>query len=665
MINLQKLTSNINILIMKKGNALKSDSKRFLLLSLFLVLCLPLIVWQVVNENFDLRNLAFNEVEVSKENPCVISFPNVNPYTLVVGKTVRIQVEGIAKGSGITSVLITDSTGQELFTKEYEQSQTEIGETFEFTPTESKPYELIGTLSEGSYSTACVISSPYDVKGIRAVANNNAPEFISSPIDSSPSQDIDTGVSYEYTLTATDPENDFINYVFSFTPNNKWLKYTVINDGSNGNLKIQFKGTTSEPASYLANVFIHDGYSKHLRSQSWIISVNPAENDIPRVTVLSPWEAITLSQGDPLNIKWAATDSNAITNYELYLAQSLQDEEGWYSVNKDIAYNVEEYTIDTTNISAGTYKAVVKATDNQNPPLVGRGISALIEILGEEFDMPDDQVQIPEPQIINVSPTGEDDISNLLVTVRASLLASEGANIVEDSIVVKVDGIDVTSQIKFNKISESEYTVIYQTEKEYESGLHKVEISFTDNRDLEANKSWTFNINTEEKDPENFYFFGYGVNKTVVYIVGGGILLLILALVIPLVLVRVWKEDEETTEEDITLTPPQPINPIENIVNQPNIEPTNTLPTENLTFTKPNTEIMNQQPTQPKEKAGGDIKKKIIEAKAKAETKNSSSETVPTTTVTEQEIPEPDADLQMLYAKIKQVDEETPPEPTI
>ena len=650
---------------MKKRNALKSDSKRFLLLSLFLVLCLPLIVWQVVNENFDLRNLAFNEVEVSEEHPCVISFPNVNPYTLEVGKTVRIQVEGIATGSGITSVLITDSTGQKLFTKDYESSENEIAETFEFTPTESKPYELIGTLSEGSYSTACVISSPYDVKGVRAVTNNSAPEFTSSPIDSTPSQDIDTGISYEYTLTATDTEGDFINYVFSFTPNNKWLKYTVINDGSNGNLKIQFKGTTSEPASYLTNVFIHDGYSKHLRSQSWIISVNPEENDVPRVTVLSPWEALTLSQGDPLNIKWAATDRNAITHYELYLAQSLQDEESWYAVNKNIAYNLEEYTVDTTDISAGTYKAVIKATDNQTPPLIGRGISALIEILGEEFDMPDDQVQIPEPQIINVSPTGEDNISNLLVTVRASLLASEGSNIVEDSIVVKIDGIDITTEIKFNKISESEFTVIYQTEKEYEAGLHKVEILFTDDQGLEANKSWTFNITTEEKDPDKFYFFGYGVNKTIVYIVGGGILLLILALIIPLLLVKVWKDDEKTTEEDITLTPPQPINPIESIVNQPSIEPLDTLPKEDLIFTKPNTQIMDQQTVQPKEKAGGDIKKKIIEAKAKAEVKNSSSETVPTTTVIEEKIPEPDADLQMLYTKINQVDDQTPPEPTI
>jgi hypothetical protein len=650
---------------MKSRNAPQSEKKNFLILSLFLVLCLPLIVWQVLNEDFDLRDFAFDQVEVSEENPCVISFPNVNPYTLEIDKTVRMQVDAIAQGSGITSILITDSTGEELFRKNYENSEREIAETFEFTPTETKVYDIIGTLSEDDYSTACVISSPYDVKGIRAVANNSAPEFTSSPLDSKPSQDIDTSVNYEYTLTATDPEGDFINYVFSFTPNNQWLKYTVINDGSNGKLKIQFKGSTSEPASYLANVFIHDGYSKHLRSQSWIVSVNPAENDVPKVTILSPWEALTISQGTPLNIKWAATDRNAITHYELYMTQSLQDEESWYPVDKNIAYNTEEYTLDTEEISAGTYKALIKAIDNQDPPLTGRGISPMIEILGEEFDMPDDSVQLPEPQIINVSPTSEEDITNRLVTVRASLLASSGAQINEDSIEIKVDGRDVTSQAKFNRISQAEHTLIYQTEDEYEAGLHKVEISFTDSEGLKAEKSWTFNIETDQRDPDKFYIFGYGISKIIAYVVVGGLLLLILALIVPIILVKVWKEDEDTVERDDTLTPPQQTNTVENIVNQP---------AEDTTFSKLNNPPLTAQTTTPepyippdipeaqappKEKAGGDIKKKIIEAKEQKalEEKNSSDDTVPTTTVETNEAPDPTDDLHLLYQKIEETKE--------
>jgi hypothetical protein len=649
---------------MKSKNAPQSEKRNFLILSLFLVLCLPLIVWQLVSdENFDLRNFAFQEVEVGEEYPCVISFPNVNPYSLEANKTVRIQVEGVSQNSGITDVLITDQTGEALFSKKYDSSQKEIAEIFEFTPSESKEYELIGTLSEGSYTSACVISSPYDVLGVRAVAENKAPEFTSSPVDSQPSQDIDTGTSYEYTLTASDPEGDFINYIFSFTPNNQWLNYTVINDGSHGNLKIQFKGNTSTPASYLANVFIHDGYSKHLRSQSWIISVDPAENDVPRVTILSPWQALTLSQGQPLTIKWAATDRNAITHYELYLAQNLDNEDSWYPVDKEIAYNVEEYTIDTEDISAGNYKAIIKAPDNQDPPLIGKGVSPLIEILGEEFDMPDDKVQLPEPQVINFSPNGEDEITNPLITIRASLLASTDAEIVEDSITIKVDGRDVTSLAKFNKISNSEYTIIYQTEEAYETGLHKVEISFDDTNELTSTKSWTFNIVTEERDPDKFYIFGYGIQKMIVYIVGGGLLLLLLALIVPLILVKVWKEDESTVNQDDTVEPPQPINPVATLVNE--------APEEENKFSKLSTpptmqEVQentqpNMNPQVPKEKAGGDIKKKIIEAKQKAKEREteiySSDDTVPTTTMQSEEAPDPTEDLQILYNKIQQSQE--------
>jgi len=307
-------------------------------------------------------------------------------------------------------------------------------------------------------------------------------------------------------------------------------------------------------------------------------------------------------------------------------------------------YIVEQYLVNTKDISAGTYKAVVKAEDNQDPPLTGRGISSLIEIVGEEFDMPDDSIQIPEPQIINVSPTGEDDISNLLVTIRASLLSSTGAKINEDSIQIKVDGIDVTSKAKFNKISEAEYTLIYQTEQEYEEGLHKVTVTFTDSNNLEAEKSWTFNISTQQKDPDKFYFFGYGISKIIVYVIAGGLLLLILALIVPLILVKVWKEDEEAIEKDDTLTPPPSTDTVEKMINK-----------EDNTFSKLESQPVQEEPKPQKEKAGGEIKRKLIEAEQKAkEAKTSSDETVPITTLENNSPPEPDEDLQKLYEKINQ-----------
>jgi hypothetical protein len=289
----------------------------------------------------------------------------------------------------------------------------------------------------------------------------------------------------------------------------------------------------------------------------------------------------------------------------------------------------------------------------------------MIEITGEQIDIPDDSIQLPEPQIINVSPTGEEDITNKLVTIRASLLASTDARINEDSIEIKVDDRDVTAQAKFNRISDAEHTLIYQTEQEYEPGLHKVDMTFTDSEELDAQKSWTFNIETEQRDADKFYIFGYGISKIIAYVILGGLLLLILALIVPIILVKVWKEDEDTVERDDTLTPPQPTNTVENIVNQA---------TQETTFTKLDTTPLTPQTTTPepyvseqptstqppvKEKAGGDIKKKIIEAKKQRalEEQNSGDFTAPTTAVEDNQAPDPTEDLQLLYEKIEETKE--------
>jgi hypothetical protein len=149
----------------------------------------------------------------------------------------------------------------------------------------------------------------------------------------------------------------------------------------------------------------------------------------------------------------------------------------------------------------------------------------------------------------------------------------------------------------------------------------------------------------------------------IVYIVGGGLLLLLLALIVPLILVKVWKEDESTVNQDDTVEPPQPINPVATLVNE--------APEEENKFSKLSTpptmqEVQentqpNMNPQVPKEKAGGDIKKKIIEAKQKAKEREteiySSDDTVPTTTMQSEEAPDPTEDLQILYNKIQQSQE--------
>lgn len=538
---------------MKIRNAPRKTKSLFVIYStFFLLLSIPLVTWGVINGSFDIRNMAFDSVTVSDENPCVISLPNVNPYTLEVGKEITIQVDAKLKDSGIAALKITDSTGNLVHQEDFQKSPISIATSFKFTPMKSGTVDMLGLVTKvGGGSVACKISSEYDILGLKAMASNLIPEFTSVPAGSKPSQDIKTGTTYEYTLTALDIDGDNINYSYSFTPGATWLKPTIIEDGSNGKLTIKFQGSTNQPASYLANVFIHDGYSKHLASQTWVISVSPADNDIPNVKILSPVTSTKLDKGQSLKIAWEATDLNEITKYELYVSQNPTDQTDWVMINNNISSKTNSYIIDTSNLKSGTYKAILRATDNQNPALIGLGLSPEITVSGTDTPVtPDDVAVIADPQVINMSPNSTDTIQNKQVTTKATIIAGTNATINDDSIVVKLDDKDISSDVSINKISEQEHTIIYQPSEDLTAGLHKMEITFKDSNNKSVTKSWTFTILADDVVAEGYVkIFGIEISQRTLIIVGVGILVIIIAIVAPIIIFKVWKV-EQTKQED-------------------------------------------------------------------------------------------------------------------
>lgn len=539
---------------MKFRNAPRK-SKKFLTiyLTFFLLLSIPLVTWGVVTGSFDLRNLAFDDLVVSDENPCIISLPNVNPYTLEVGKSITVQVDAQLKDSGISELRIVDSKGNTIHTETYDDAPITLATSFKFTPMTSGMVDMLGLIKKiGGGSVACKISSAYDVLGLKALANNSAPEFTSVPAGSKPSQDIKTGITYEYTLEAKDIDGDRINYSYSFTKGNSWLKPTVIEDGSNGNLTIKFQGSTEVAGSYLANVFIHDGYSKHLDAQAWVISVSPKENDVPIVRIITPYKAASVNQGSPISISWEASDLNLITKYSIYLAENPADEASWIPVNTSISAQTNSYLIDTSKIPGGDYKIIVRATDNQTPALSGHAISSLVNIVGTSNpNKEDDVVVIADPQVTNMTPTTSDTIFNKQVTIKATLIAGTNAEIEDDTVVIKLDDKDITDKVSINKISGTEHTIIYQTDDDLTVGLHKVETSFKDSNDNSVTKSWTFTILEDETQAAEGYvkLFGYQVSQRTLIIIGVGILVVIIAIVAPIIIFSVWKEEQKKKDE--------------------------------------------------------------------------------------------------------------------
>ncbi|HOZ44922.1 MAG TPA: hypothetical protein PLN39_02905, partial [Candidatus Dojkabacteria bacterium] len=325
----------------RKYKSKKEKKALFLIVTLLLFLSLPIMAYSLLERNLDTRSKAFDRLELSDNNPCIISLPNVNPYSLEVGKSVRIQIDAKYTNAGIQKLLIMDSSGAEIYSEEFPESPLQIGTSFTFTPTKSGTIDLLGSIEKtGGGSAACKISSPFDIKGIRAIENNSSPEFTTQPSSSKPGQDIKTGVQYEYNLIAEDADKDRINYFYSFTPRADWLKAVIVEDGSNGKLSLTFRGTSDKPASYLAHVVIHDGYSMHVRTQSWVISVSPAENDIPIIRIVDPLSATRVDSGDPINTSWNVSDLNHVSKFQLFMAKNPSNESSWIKIGEDLAYNV-------------------------------------------------------------------------------------------------------------------------------------------------------------------------------------------------------------------------------------------------------------------------------------------------------------------------------------
>ena len=549
---------------MPKIKAPRKPAQRIVIIStFFLLLSIPLVIFGLLQDNLDIRNRAYEEIEVSKENPCVISFPYVNPYSLEAGKTFTVQVEAETPDSNISNLKITDSSGNSIYTENFENQDSSIYTSFKYTPEKSGQIDLLGLIETSlGNSYACQISSPYDILGLRVVSNNSKPTFTSNASASKPSQAIVTNDNYEYTLTATDTDEDNINYSYSFTPEANWLKPVIVEDGSNGKLTIKFSGSTNKPASYLANVIIHDGYSKHISTQSWVISVSPEENDIPSVNILSPLESLRLDKGDTFKAKWDATDLNQITKYQLYLASNPTDESSWKTVNDNISYKTTEYTVETSSLTPGTYKLIARAVDNQDPAAIGMDISDEIVISGTTTDTDsDDQALLDQPQVTNMSPSSTEEVTNPRATIKAAILASVNSKLLdtEGNITFKVDDLDKTADLKINKLSENAYTLIYQPQEDLTAGLHKIEIYIKDSGEKEATKSWTFNLTVEEDTSTGLIsIFGYDISQRTIIIIAGGLLLLILAIVAPIIIIKVWKDDKEEVKESSKLPPTTP-----------------------------------------------------------------------------------------------------------
>lgn len=550
--------------------------------SLLLMLTIPLAVWTLATgTNFDTRNFAANlQEQFSDGVSCTYKFNFVNSGTLEQDKIFQLELNAQVRDGFLNSVKVEDVTKEKatiLLNKTYNDVEIKsVTEYFSYKAIDTGDKMFAASIRHGDpfVETPCVFEPNLQASNISVRTTNLAPEFTTDPYtQSEPSTNLKVGERYNYTLKAKDSEKDRIFYESSFTPEARWLNTEVESNGVNGELSLKYQGITDVAASFLANVFVHDGYNGHLRSQSWVINVSPKANDNPIIKFTSSIKDQEYKRGSVITVSWEATDQNLINNFKIFYASNPGDQASWRLIDGNIAYKVNQYSIDTTPIPEGSYSIIVQAEDNQSPVGVGTAVDGPFTLVPlnpptlpadpseiPEDTTPDDGDVFQDPQIIDIEPSNRSEIADLRKSIKATLVPGQNGEVLKDTITFVLDGEDLTDKLTISDKSSGHVNIIYVPERDYEPGEHAIEISFTDSKEKEALKDSTFTVIEEDK-ADKINIFGFSIDQRTAIIVGVGLLIVILALVVPWLLYLAWKnsdDDDETLESPYDIPPQKP-----------------------------------------------------------------------------------------------------------
>ncbi len=506
---------------------------------------------------------------------CTLFLPGKHS-TITAGSSTPLKLEARDTDGGISKAVLTVSDENGILEEREWEDETapqtlflskESDPELSFTPQTPGTfyYSAEVTDNEGT-STLCSTEGGSDGPEINIVipGENGSPVYKTDPYtQSSPGTSLNIGQSYTYIVEAEDPNGDSMDY---FIVNNTgWLTFTV-NSNEPGKFKGTFTGTPTAAGSYTAGIALHDGAHNHYSTQLWVINVNYPENDVPSVKVTLPPVGTSVEHGQTMRIEWEATDRNLITKFDVYLSTDPQNASASIPLSLGLGYNYNAYLWNVGSTPPGYYYIIVKATDNQTPPATGAGISAAFGISVPAEGVPPVQpVVTGHPTISNLRPGDRSEIEETNPFISADLSAADNATVKKDSIVVRVDDIDVTDLISTEGEDQQTASFMYKPEEPLGLGTHRINVTFEDSSNQTASKSWTFTIvvgeeeEEEEEEPaDTISLFGFEIPRRIAVIIGIGIVLLIIALAIPWLFYAAWKGPKEEELPFEPYTPPAP-----------------------------------------------------------------------------------------------------------
>jgi hypothetical protein len=304
--------------------------------------------------------------------------------------------------------------------------------------------------------------------------NNQNPEITSNPAKTS----LVTGEQFEYSITATDPDGDQINYDIVGLPS--WLKL----EGQ------KVSGSTVTPGSYNFAVFIDDSHGGY-DTQQIVLNVNPPQNQASSIKFVFPVKDSVLSGGSN-TVKWEAADNDGISQIQLFYSK---DGKSWVQIGT-YPEETSETGWDVSSLENNTYLLKLIVTDNSAQKVESSLVSEAFYIANVDPDDGEEEQEEQEeqeeedtsmPAINNLTPKPDSEIYSRKPLISASLHASNNAQIIADNVKVYLNDEEIDS---ICEISDSE--LLCQLQDELELARHKVEISLTDSKEKSITEEWYF-----------------------------------------------------------------------------------------------------------------------------------------------------------------------------
>jgi len=437
------------------------------------------------------------------------------------------------------------------------------------------------------------VQQVYAAAGV-TVGTNNPPVFTSDPMvpaangGSSPSVSFVYGTAYAFTLKAKDVDGDPMQHTIVTKPS--WTKLAVSSTNpqtGSSTYSIQFTGTPllKDAGSNLFSVSINDGYG-HYITRTWVINIDYPDNDIPKVTIVSPTTSLSRYQGSSFLLKWDAEDRYQIVSFGVYYTTKLGSSTK-KTYNKNVAYNTRNMTINTASIPPGDYYFIVTATDGYSPPAIGSGYTAMIRILPPKPKPTPTPTPTPTATATTtptatptptITPTIEptplvDEVAIQITSPKSqasikphdfktviSVTASKLGELTVDSLKITLDGTVVTDKFNFSAEKGKSLTASYTPATLLEPGIHELTVYAKDSKQKEKEVKVSFSIITDpESDPNTVNFFGMAIRKDIYNIFIAGLILVVILLLLPIIMYFAYRNSgKDKLEAKKPVTPVYP-----------------------------------------------------------------------------------------------------------